>query len=884
MNHTQLIKMGQGLGYKGISDEGLCLGFSEMWAQAVCANDLEAFKSRLTLMDEYKDNPERLNQDIEALRNQIKEQGGDVVLSERGRILLEIPAFFEGIALYLSPFLYEKVFESKLIQRDSETVSTFVTPKTGDSGGMRKAFSTLDQYNEAELSTFLQRLSARIVDHQDVALVISTHTHAVSARPLGNGLFEYIDTNSNVGGEMTHWEGDAAGLAQELFKSLKHTLSSDGEESYLAFDCDLMVPAGKLDQFNLDDLHNTNPIRILHNNDDGSNLLHIAADKNDDRVLKRIIPSLVDINQATTSWETPLGLAVDNRSYKVFDSLLNMEGLNLDSGLGNDAFSFSALSLLAKQQDDEALLRAGQLIERGASLKFTDSKEKSPLHEAIVANNERMVLFLIEHGANLNGSSLYSTLDSIGFESISPLQLAAMTGKHAIVNLLIKAGADCNIKTLDGSTALSLACRGKHAKIVADLLPLTKISTQDPMLLAPRFDRSNMLGNVNKELRKQIVEKGLSDYIDQLHVSKSPGAQKTLSQMKNSLKGSVAVYLEEYNQKKAKFISKKDEFIARKLDFDEKRTADLHSVEQVIQEKTEPALIKQAELKARLDLYIDERNSESDLSYEMFGYGYSKEDKIKAATQLLNVLNNMQRLTPDDLKALKSYMPVLTDGRLGVIMRDFQAFLPERLKCIPDVDLSERLQNGNYYKDELELYPQLVAIDQEFTIFNEQSRLLKAEESKLLKLDARVAAAQDLQNVLNGATVDLKVYDRWFRNGDQALDSLYSRYEEIKHYEDNLNNPDMKIAAALALLNNLQEENIDLLPYKEVLSNSNLTDISQQCQALFATTSAKETPVDQVELINKFKSFKIRSIEQKQLSSNTVEEPIEPKNGSGLSI
>lgn len=124
MLHKQLILFGRHLGYKSISKSGLCKGFSAMWVQAVCAGDLPAFNRRLHLLGRYVSEPAQLVDEIKRVQ-QLKKAG--LSLSTQQEDLLEIPAFYEGIALYLNPNIgFEMAGKKMLFQSNEIEISEFV--------------------------------------------------------------------------------------------------------------------------------------------------------------------------------------------------------------------------------------------------------------------------------------------------------------------------------------------------------------------------------------------------------------------------------------------------------------------------------------------------------------------------------------------------------------------------------------------------------------------------------------------------------------------------------------------------------------------------------------------------------------------------------------
>src|SRR5215813_2990221 len=114
----------------------------------------------------------------------------------------------------------------------------------------------------------------------------------------------------------------------------------------------------------------------------------------------------------------------------------------------------------AVQKKDLSALRA--LVQHKADVNVAQPDGTTALHWAVVWNNEEAVALLLRAGANATARNRYGA---------TPLSEAVSAGSAAMVEALLKAGAD--VKTLtteDGETVLMTAARAGNANVVRLLL------------------------------------------------------------------------------------------------------------------------------------------------------------------------------------------------------------------------------------------------------------------------------------------------------------------------------------------------------------------------------------------------------------------------------
>jgi ankyrin repeat protein len=114
----------------------------------------------------------------------------------------------------------------------------------------------------------------------------------------------------------------------------------------------------------------------------------------------------------------------------------------------------------AAQKKDLSALRA--LVQRKADVNVAQPDGTTALHWAVVWNNEEAVALLLRAGANATARNRYGA---------TPLSEAVSAGSAAMVEALLKAGADAKtLTTEDGETVLMTAARAGNAGVVGLLL------------------------------------------------------------------------------------------------------------------------------------------------------------------------------------------------------------------------------------------------------------------------------------------------------------------------------------------------------------------------------------------------------------------------------
>jgi ankyrin repeat protein len=146
-----------------------------------------------------------------------------------------------------------------------------------------------------------------------------------------------------------------------------------------------------------------------------------------------------------------------------------------------------ALHVAARAGAQEA---AGFLLDKGMEVNAVGAQGRTPLMAAALGDQRAMVRWLVKQGADqaITDAEGYSALliavregkagavnelAAIHGESLDPaLQLAALTGKHVVIDTLTNYGASVYTRMEDGRTPLMLAAENGHTEAVRLLLDL----------------------------------------------------------------------------------------------------------------------------------------------------------------------------------------------------------------------------------------------------------------------------------------------------------------------------------------------------------------------------------------------------------------------------
>lgn len=180
----------------------------------------------------------------------------------------------------------------------------------------------------------------------------------------------------------------------------------------------------------------------IMNSDNTRSLLMIVCGKGKVDLAKQLIQAGADVNFVAPDTRSVLHVAVDADNAAIIPALL-AAGANPMVQAGNGATPLHDAVWSRRKESVRALLPAYKDINFSP-----DGKHNGiPIGLAIGRNFPDVVQLFIDAGMNLNAPELPS----------QPLIHAARDGRREIVEMLLKAGADKNIRNRDGQTAKDVA-------------------------------------------------------------------------------------------------------------------------------------------------------------------------------------------------------------------------------------------------------------------------------------------------------------------------------------------------------------------------------------------------------------------------------------------
>uniref|UniRef100_A0A8V5G6Q3 Uncharacterized protein n=1 Tax=Melopsittacus undulatus TaxID=13146 RepID=A0A8V5G6Q3_MELUD len=203
------------------------------------------------------------------------------------------------------------------------------------------------------------------------------------------------------------------------------------------------------------------------------NFLHMAALKDESSLAKMLLKAGASIDGKDEKGQPPLSHAVSHGSENTAKVLLEA-GASVDSNITETAFN-------TVQKNLPGIVAA--LIDRGTDIDALNHMRYTPLLLACETGKAEAAEVLITKGANF-GMRTPASDTALNQAHETPLHIAALHNKGALVGLLVNAGAQINAATKEFVTPLHIASQ-KGSTDAAQQLLYHKAHVNPQLLWAP---------------------------------------------------------------------------------------------------------------------------------------------------------------------------------------------------------------------------------------------------------------------------------------------------------------------------------------------------------------------------------------------------------------
>jgi len=189
----------------------------------------------------------------------------------------------------------------------------------------------------------------------------------------------------------------------------------------------------------------------------GSTVLQSAVFRRNLPIIRLLVDAGADVNKVDCSGNTSLHLACLDEAESAVDTVALLLSLNRGSRAACRRTDIDACNCHGQTPLMFAAGRSAEIVrlllkERPAPvIEAKDRRHKTALHYAAEAGLEDAMLLLLRAGCHVDGSK------STDAQSVSPLHVAAHSGKVHICQILLDFGADPLLHTFDGNSVLHQA-------------------------------------------------------------------------------------------------------------------------------------------------------------------------------------------------------------------------------------------------------------------------------------------------------------------------------------------------------------------------------------------------------------------------------------------
>ena len=184
---------------------------------------------------------------------------------------------------------------------------------------------------------------------------------------------------------------------------------------------------------------------------DNNNLttLMLACQKGNDEIINLLFNARADPNIHDTAGETLIHHAFAQGCSKETLQTIIKHGADVNA---TNKDNITALMLACKHSSEEAI---NILLDAGADPNIADTDGATWIHHAVAAGcNKKTLQTIIGYGADVNTTN-----------NLTALILACRNENEELINVLLNAGVDPNIKNTTGATLIHHACSGGYSKV-----------------------------------------------------------------------------------------------------------------------------------------------------------------------------------------------------------------------------------------------------------------------------------------------------------------------------------------------------------------------------------------------------------------------------------
>ncbi|MFT4058742.1 MAG: ankyrin repeat domain-containing protein [Legionella sp.] len=447
------------MGYQNL-EEGLCAGLGGMWLQAVFAEDEATFYQRLEFISGYK---ERFSDLIQEIKQAQRKQNKDLTSTDEQ--LVDIPAFFDGIKLYLHP---DQGYFSNEFFVTPHHISTIFSAAKSDVLKKKEIELLFDKnccFTKALLTHFIQDLESILSKTQDsIPIILNSVNHQICLKyNKEHWCWDYVDTNDFE----RFPEDDQYVRELNIYSLVGSIFASFFTRDYAVFNIQILTTSvndslkNELHQFDLKYPLDATQLKYDSLN---TSVFHLACRHGDLETVKEFLkPEMrTDVNQATYRGGAPLHIACQNGHVKVVQELLKPEvHANVNQANNNGATPLHIacqdghVEIVQELLKPEVHVNVNQAMNDGAT----------PLHVACQNGHVEIVQELLKPEVHVNVNQAMNN-------GVTPLHIACQNGHVGVVQKLLKPEAHANVNqaTDEGVTPLHVACQNGHVEIVQELL------------------------------------------------------------------------------------------------------------------------------------------------------------------------------------------------------------------------------------------------------------------------------------------------------------------------------------------------------------------------------------------------------------------------------